>query len=417
MPLFSDFSRGALVAATLAFWLAGPASAQMGGQMPPPTVSIETVKPQPLPLTFEYAGRVVASREVEVRARVAGILLERKFEEGARVEKGQVLFQIDPKPYQAEVAAAQAAVQQAEAQLAQTQRQEKRAQELVRRQATSQATLDDATSARELAEAQLAAAQAKLQTAQLSLQYATVEAPVSGITSLEQVPEGSLLSNGDLLTKISQLDPIYVNFSAPDTETSFIRRLLDQKDGETQLSVGVEFGDGTKYDQTGSIDFTSSSIDQDTGTILSRAVLPNPNSRLLPGQFVRVIVSGIVVPDAVTIPTEALMQSPQGPFVYTVGEKDVVAIAPIQIGREIGGRTVINSGLKAGDRVITAGVIKARPNAPVKIDTGQGGQPQQEKSEQGQPQQGQPQQDKAQPDKAPSPAEAKQAEAPAEASK
>ncbi|MEF2073461.1 efflux RND transporter periplasmic adaptor subunit [Consotaella aegiceratis] len=366
----STFRHCALLLLPAALFVSTAGVRAQAPEAPPPAVSVETIEPSPLPMTFEYPGRIAASREVEVRARVSGILLERKFEEGARVEKGQVLFQIDPKPYQAQVAAAEAAVRQAEAQLAQAQRQEKRAQELVRRQATSQATLDNATSSRELAEAQLAAAQANLQTAQLSLEYATVESPLSGITSLEQVPEGSLLANGDLLTKVSQLDPIYVNFSAPDTETAFIRQLLDQSNGngEQTLSVGLQFGDGSKYGQTGRIDFTSSSIDSDTGTVLSRAVLPNHDERLLPGQFVRVTISGIVIPDAITIPTSALMQSPQGPFVYTIDDQSTAQVAPIQIARELQNRVVINSGLEAGDRVVTEGVIKVRPKAPVNVD-------------------------------------------------
>ncbi|WP_182085576.1 efflux RND transporter periplasmic adaptor subunit [Aureimonas sp. ME7] len=355
------------LAATLGLSL--PALAQQGGAAPPPpAVTVETVKPSSVPVTFEYPARVEASRAVEVRARVGGVLLQRTFNEGAQVKSGDLLFEIDRRPFEAEVALAQAQVQQAQAQLAQARRTEERAQALVRSGTTSTANLDDATSQRELADAAVAQAQARLQTANLSLDYTSVEAPASGITSLEQVPEGSLLNSGDLLTRISQLDPAYVNFSAADTEAFSIRRSIEDGTAEGSLEsvrVTVRFGNGTNYAQQGRIDFTSSNIDQQTGTILSRAVLPNPDSQLLPGQFVRVEIEGLTIPNAVTIPTEALMQGPQGTFVYTLNNENVAEVRPVTVGRELDQRLLISTGLKEGDRVVTVGVIKVRPNAPV----------------------------------------------------
>ncbi|MBO0663502.1 efflux RND transporter periplasmic adaptor subunit [Jiella sp. MQZ9-1] len=349
-------------------------AAAQAPQMPPPQVSVETLKTQTVPVTYDYPGRVVASREVEVRARVGGILLARKFDEGARVKKGDLLFIIDSASYQAQVALARAQVAQAEAQLGQARRSEERARALAKSGASSQATLDDAVSARELTEAQLEAAKAQLKTAALSLDYATVEAPVAGITSLEQVPEGSLLSSGDLLTKISQIDPVYVNFAATDTEAAAIRDMVESGAVEgvskaTDLKVEIQFGDGSSYGETGRIDFTSTSIDSDTGTILSRAVMPNPQSRLLPGQFVRLRLNGLVVRDAIVIPAEALMQGPQGTFVYTLDDENVAAVAPIEIRRQIPGGYIVKTGLKAGDRLVTKGVVKVRPGAPVKPTT------------------------------------------------
>lgn len=344
------------------------AFAQGAGQMPPPAVTVETVATATVPVTFEYPARVDASREVEVRAQVGGILLERLFTEGARVSQGDPLFRIDARPFQAEVALAEAQVQQAQAQLSQARRAAERAQSLARSGATSTAVLDDAVSQRQLAEAALAQAEARLATANLSLNYASVNAPAGGITSLEQVPEGSLLNTGDLLTRITQLDPAYVNFSAADTEAASIRQLVEDGTAEGSLDdvvVSVRLGDGSIYGETGRIDFTSSSIDSQTGTILSRAVLPNPGQRLLPGQFVRVRVEGLRIPDAITIPTAALMQGPQGTFVYVLGEGDVATVRPVSVGRELDGRLLIASGLEAGDRVVTVGVVKVRPGAPV----------------------------------------------------
>ena len=370
MRVAAGFLAGTILVATP---LAERAFAQApGGKAPPPpAVSVVTAMPKTLPVTYEYAGRVAASREVEVRARVGGILLQRAFDEGSRVKQGDLLFRIDPATYEAQVALARAQVLEAQAKLSQAQRSEERARTLAQRGASSQATLDDAISARQLGEAQVAAAQAQLQTASLSLDYATVQAPVSGITSLQQVPEGSLLNSGDLLTKVNQLDPIYVNFSAADTEAASIRELLAsgrlQGAGKaSDLKVSIRFGDGTQYDRTGTIDFTSTSIDTQTGTILSRAVLPNPDSHLLPGQFVRLELQGLSVDDAITLPTEALMQGPQGTFVYTVNKDDVAEVRPVTVGRNLDHSILISKGLKGGETVIVKGVVKVRPDAPVK---------------------------------------------------
>jgi membrane fusion protein (multidrug efflux system) len=357
--------RAVLVLAALSP-AAALAQAPGGAAPPPPAVTVETIATRALPITYEYAGRVAASREVEVRARVAGILLDRAFVEGARVAPNQVLFRIDPREFEAQVALAQAQLQQQQATLGQARRTEERQRALTSRGAASTATLDDATSSRELAEAQVAAAEANLETARLSLAYATVTAPVGGVTSLDQVPEGSLITVNALLTKISQLDPIYVNFSAADTEAIAMRKLIEDGAGNrNSLSVEVSFGDGSTYGQKGTIDFTASSIDTETGTILSRAVLPNPDVRLIPGQFVRVTVSGLEIEDAVTIPTVALMQGPQGPFVFTVNDENVVGVRPIKIGRELGDNILVTEGLKNGDRIVTEGVVKARPGSPV----------------------------------------------------
>ena len=249
------------------------------------------------------------------------------------MQAGTLLFHIDPATYEAQVALARAQVLQAQAQLGQARRTEARARQLAQSGASSQATLEDAASSRELAEAQVAAAEAQLQTATLSLDYATVEAPVAGVTSLEQVPEGSLLSTGDLLTRISRLDPVYVNFSAADKEAASIRELVESgqlqgASSPSDLTVTLMFGDGETYGQTGTIDFTSTTINSQTGTILSRAVLPNPDSRLLPGQFVRLQLEGLSIEDAIELPTEALMQGPQGTFVYTLNDENVAEVQP-----------------------------------------------------------------------------------------
>jgi membrane fusion protein (multidrug efflux system) len=364
--------RSSLLAAGLAVLSAFPGYAQQAGQTPPPPpVTVIEVKTQTVPLSYQYAARITAFRRVDVRARVGGILLKRNFIEGAEVKAGDVLFMLDPATYQADVAKSKALLQQAEAQLSQTQREEKRTGSLFDQKVGSEKARDDAISARELAEALVASARAALQTAQLNLDYTSVTAPVDGITSLEQVSEGSLIgTSGDtgLLTSITQLDPVYVNFSFSDIEAAEVRRLVDLKKAKGEapkLGVKISFGDGTTYNQDGVVDFTSSTIDVSTGTLQARAVVANPDRRLLPGQFVRATVTGVSLDNAIVIPEVALMQSPQGQFVYTVDKDGKAHVNPLTLGQKVGDQWLVLSGLGAGDKLITEGIMKVRPGSPV----------------------------------------------------
>jgi membrane fusion protein (multidrug efflux system) len=340
--------------------------------MPPPQVTVTRIEPKAVPVTYEYAARISAHREVQVRARVGGILLKRNFNEGSTVKAGQVLFEIDAAPFEAELARAKAQLQQAQAQYNQAVRDAERALQLFAKGAGSEKVRDDAISAKELGAAAVAAAEAQLRTAQLNLDYTKVKAPISGITSLEQVPEGSLIgTSGDsgLLTSITELDPVYVNFSFADREGSEIRRLLDAQSSKgapaKNLKVKITFGDGQVYDQEGTIDFTASSIDTETGTLQARAIVKNPDRRLVPGQFVRATVTGLTLSDAIVVPEAAVMQGPQGQFVYAVNDSGQAEVRPVQLGRQIEGGWIASSGLRSGDKIVTEGVIKVRPGAPV----------------------------------------------------
>lgn len=369
MPAASLLLSAALLLAPLS-----PAYAQQprGPTPPPPQVTITEVQTKAVPVTYEYAARVSAYREVQVRARVGGILLKRNFTEGAQVKAGQVLFEIDPAPFEAELARTKAQLQQAQAQFNQAVRDAERALQLFARGAGSEKSRDDAIAAKELGAAAVAAAEAQVRTAQLNLDYTKVRAPISGITSLEQVPEGSLIgTSGDsgLLTAITQLDPIYVNFAFADREGAEIRRLLasQQPKGSPakDLKVKITFGDGEVYDQEGTIDFTSSSIDTQTGTLQARAIVKNPNQRLVPGQFVRATVTGLTLDDAIVVPEAAVLQGPQGQFVYTINSTGNAEIRPIELSRQIESGWIVSSGLRAGDKLVTEGVIKVRPGGPV----------------------------------------------------
>ncbi|RCW78743.1 efflux RND transporter periplasmic adaptor subunit [Phyllobacterium bourgognense] len=345
--------------------------------MPPPQVTAVAVQPQEVGLTYEYAARISAYRDVQVRARVGGILLRRNFTEGATVKAGDLLFEIDPAPYEAELARARAQLQQAEAQYQQSIRDADRAQALVDQKVQSTATRDTALSTRDLNAAAVAAAKAQVRTAELNLEYTSVTAPIDGITSREQVSEGSLIGTdaaSSLLTSITQLDPVYINFSFTDTEAAEMRRVLEDRKAKgleaNKLSVKISFGDGKVYEHLGTIDFTSSSLDTETGTLGVRAVVDNPERRLLPGQFVRATVTGVTVDNTIVIPEAALMQSPNGQFVYVVNDKGTAEVRPLSLGQQVENGWIVLSGLNAGDRVVTQGVIKVRPGQPVTASTG-----------------------------------------------
>ncbi|MFC4624606.1 efflux RND transporter periplasmic adaptor subunit [Daeguia caeni] len=348
------------------------AQAPGGAGAPPPQVTVVEIVPQDVPVTYEYAARVSAYRDVQVRARVGGILLHRNFVEGSEVKAGDVLFEIDPALYEAELARAQAQVAQAEAQYQQSIRDAERAEQLVQQKVQSAAVRDTAFATRDLNKAAVAAAKAQLRSAQLNLGYTKVTAPISGITSQEQVPEGSLIGTdaaSSLLTSITQLDPVYVNFSFTDKEAAEINRLRAERgatgEDADSLKIRILFGDGTAYDHTGVIDFTSSSLDAETGTLGARAIVPNPDRRLIPGQFVRAEILGMDIKDAITIPKAALLQGPQAQLVYVVNKDNIVEARPVTIERELADSWLVSKGLNPGDHVITQGVIKAAPGRPV----------------------------------------------------
>lgn len=341
-----------------------------GGGMPPPEVNVVTVAPRALPQSFEYVGQTAGSREVEVRARVTGILLRRNFEEGGRVKKGQSLFTIDPAPIQAALARAEADVAAAEARLEQAKRNAARLKPLYAEKAVSQKEYDDAVSAEAIGAADLNAARARLAEAKLNLEYTRVESPMSGFASRALRSEGSLVSGPDvLLTTVVQVDPIWVNFGIPDTEQARLQK--EAQAGRLSLpknfQVELRLADGSLYPQKGKLDFADVRISPATGTREARAEMPNPNGVLRPGQFVRVILRGATRPNAVTVPQRAVLEGPQGKFVYVVDEKGTAQPRPVEAGEWSADDWVITSGLKAGERVITDGVMKLGPGAPVKV--------------------------------------------------
>lgn len=340
-----------------------------------PEVVVETVKVEALPLEFEYSARTAGFREVQVRAQVSGILQERTYLEGSAVKKGQVMFRIDPRTYQAALSRAKGALAQEQARYRQTERDLKRIRELQKKGFASESELDNAVSNFEQSKANIQAAEAEVLSKQIDLDYTTVKAPISGITSKETVSEGSLMVAGDpnasLLSNITQLDPIYVNFAAPDSDVASVRSglqngsLMLPEDGK--MSVKITLGDGSVYPLEGKVDFTDSLIDRGTGSVSARAVVPNPEQKLLPGQFVRVQVKGLSLPNAMTLPERAVAQGPAGTFVYVVDDAGIARMRQVTTGHTAKGRWVIVSGISEGDRVIVEGLAKVRPDSPVSI--------------------------------------------------
>jgi membrane fusion protein, multidrug efflux system len=340
--------------------------------MPPAEVAVVAVEPQTVPVTYEYVAQTAGSREVEVRARVTGILLKRTYREGDRVTAGQSLFTIDPAPFQAAANRAEADLASAEARLAWQTRTAARLAPLHESRAVSQKEYDDAVSAREIAAADVKAAKARLTEARLNLGYTKVEAPITGIASRALRSEGNLVSGPDvLLTTVTQVDPIYVNFGIPGSDQLRLRqdlaagRLELPPDGKFEVKVAL--ADGSAYAKSGTLDFTDVRVSTQTGTSDARAELPNPDGVLRPGQFVRARLSGAKRPNAILLPQRAVLEGPKGKFAYIVNGESKVEIRPVEVGDWTGDEWVINAGLQAGDKVVVDGVMKIGPGAPVKV--------------------------------------------------
>ena len=367
--------RGALPAIVLvAAVLSGcePVVSQPHGNPPPPEVATVTVEPRDVPVVFEYTGTTAGSREVEVRARVTGIILKRNYHEGSHVEAGRSLFSIDPAPYEAALARAEAELASAKARLMQARRDAARLESLYQTKVASRKDYDDAVSAEAIAEAGVQEARARLTQAKLDLAYTRVESPITGIAGRALRSEGNYVSGpGVLLTEVTQIDPIFVIFGISDAARLELHgeaqagRVVLPANGEYEASVRL--ADGRVYANSGRVTFSSVYVSETTGTIEARAELPNPDGLLRPGQFVRVILKGAHRPDAILVPQRAVLEGPQGKFVYVVNGESSAELRAVEVGDWHGDEWIISAGLSPGDRVIVDGVMKIGPGAPVRI--------------------------------------------------
>lgn len=341
---------------------------QQQHQPPPPEVSVQTVEKNPVPLDLTYTARTVGSREVEVRARVGGIVLKRRYQEGGPVKEGQPLFLIDPEPVRARLASAHAEVAVAKARFDEARRQRDRVLPLFEKNAVSQSRRDEAVSGFEVAQANLAAAQSSERMAELDLGYTDVRAPISGLSSREVLSEGSLVSTeqaNSLLTKIVQVDPLYVEFSVPQAEAAMIRASLAPANKASPPTARLLLENGQEYPETAKVTFIDNAVDVNSGTVRVRAVLKNPEAQLIPGQFIRARVDGVMLSNVVAVPRKAVMSSAQGQFIWIVNGEQKVEIRPVQLGRSMGNNIIITEGLTPGDRYIVEGVLKVQPGIQV----------------------------------------------------
>jgi membrane fusion protein (multidrug efflux system) len=373
------YVAASLAAAVLAGCGQSQSKAGFGG-FPPAEVTTLAVAPHNFPVAFEYVGQTLGSKDVEVRARVTGIIEKRLYTEGAAVKAGQPLFIIDPKPYAAQVAQAEAELARATAQKAQADRERARLAPLAERKAIGQKEADDAASNADFAAAAVQSARARLDELKLNWGYTKVVAPISGLSSRAQKSEGSLATANDtLLTTISQTNPIWVGFSISENEQLRLTRavtagaLVLPKDNA--YDVTIKLSDGSAFPRRGRINFSDTRVSPTTGTYEMRAEVVNHDAALKPGQFVRVVLRGAERKDALALPQAAVLDGPQGKFVYVAAKdkdgKDIAQPKPIVVGDWVdadgGNLWVIESGLKPGDNVIVNGIARLQPGGPIKL--------------------------------------------------
>jgi membrane fusion protein (multidrug efflux system) len=363
----------------LAVGLSVLAVAGCGGDRPAATapaqavpVGVITVTANDVPHVGEFVGETESSQEVEIRARVEGFLETIAYREGSMVEKGDVLFQMDRKPFEAALAAARAELQAQEARLGTASANLKRVGPLAAEDALSQKDLDDAQGARDAAVAAVEGARSRVQQAEINLSYTTIRSPVTGITSFARKQPGSFMTPGadSLLTYVSALDPMRVNFSVSENELLRFRKLMAEGKlrpaTEEKYTVKIVLADGTVVPAPGHITFGDASFSKETGTFLVRAELPNQDGALRPGQFVRVRMSGATWIDAIQLPQRAVMQGPQGNFVWVVDAESKAQFRPVAVGPLSGDQWLIAEGLQAGERIVVDGGLRLAPGVPVK---------------------------------------------------
>lgn len=346
-----------------------------GETQAPQSVPVRTVEvvQQDIENVIELPGRVEPVRVAEVRARVTGIVQQRLFEEGSDVGRGQPLFRIDPAELRASYAQTKASLDRARATAANANAVVARYRPLVAENAISGQEFDAAQAAAREANANVAQIRAQLQSASLQLGYTTVRAPISGRVGRADVTEGALVSQPEatLMTRIEQVSPIYVSFSASTSDVLLIRRQianneLDLAPGE-RVEVRLEFSDGSSYDIPGHVDFLSSTVDEKTGTVQRRAEFANPAGLLLPGEFVRASITVGKLRDVIAVPQRAVTVTRSGGTVMVVDREGKAALRPVKLGRQIGDRWIITSGLQPGEKVILSNLQKLRPGTPVTI--------------------------------------------------
>ena len=351
----------------------GKKSAENGPpKMPPPDVGVIAVQPQNTPLTRDLVGRLSAYRSADVRARVSGVLLKRDYEEGTDVERGQLLFEIDPTPLKAVLSAAQASLAQAQATWTNNKVTAQRVRELAPKGYVSKADLDNALAAERSSAAAVQAARANVQTARINLGYANVTAPISGRAGQQQVTEGALVGNGaaTLLTTVEQIDPLYVNFTLSVESLENMRQAQREGNvtlaGQNKASVRIALPDGSTYAEPGTVDFSAATVNPATGAVDLRAIIPNPKHVLLPGMYVTLQANLGQRHKVFLVPQQALQRDTTGAYVMTVGADNKVVRKDVVTTDMSGADWVVSEGLQAGDKVVVSGIQNVKEGEPTK---------------------------------------------------
>ena len=377
MMLQMEKCRGTLMGIIALLWLSGGCGKSTPGPAAPPApeVSIMTATPVPISHLYELPGRVEPFRVAEIRARVAGIVLRRHFDEGAEVKAEQVLFSIDPAPLNAALSRASGELAKAEATLFETSSLLKRYESLVKIGAVSQKDFDSVQAACKSAMAAKVSAAADVDTAKLNLDYATVRAPISGRLGRALVTEGALVGQNEAtkMAVIQQINPIYVDFNQPVADALRLRDALRQehllRDGKKTVKISLTI-DGTSYKKEGNLLFSDISVDRATGQISLRGQFENNDSVLLPGMYVRVKMEERIADSAFLIPQRAIQRQADGTAVVLIVEdKGIARIRVVKTGQQVGPDWQILDGLKVGDRVITGGMAKPEMAVTIKENT------------------------------------------------
>jgi membrane fusion protein (multidrug efflux system) len=363
-----------ILMALLGGLLLGGCNRQQQSASPPvPEVATVTIQSQQLVLTTELPGRTSPHRVAEIRPQVNGIIQKRLFTEGADVKVGDVLYQIDPAPFQAALDSARAALAKSRANLTLTRLKFDRYKGLLAEKAVSQQDYDDKEAALKQAEADIEYCKAAVETARINLDYTRVTCPISGRIGKSNVTDGALVTayQALALATIQQLDPIYVDVPQSTTELLRLRRRLAEgrfnQDGTNQNKVKLNLADGAAYPQEGTLQFRDVTVDPTTGSVILRVVVPNPEGVLLPGMFVRAVVEEGTAEQAILVPQQGVSRTPKGdPFALVVSNDGTVEQRMLGLGRAIGDKWLVSSGLSAGERVIVEGTLNVRPGSTVK---------------------------------------------------
>ena len=367
--------RIALAFAAAAALAVGCSKEAPPSQKPAPQVTVITATPQNIPYVMAFVAQTESSRQVDIVARVSGYLDKIAYKEGELVKEGQLLFELDPKPFQAQLDAARGELKAQQARFATAKANLRRIKPLADMDAVSRSDLDKAQGDHDSASAAVFAAQAKVKEQELNLGYTTIESPVTGLASRSSQRQGAYInaqSDGAKLTYVAALDPIWVNFSVSQNQTTKLKDMVEKKQlvppSNLDFEVEVTLSDGALYPHKGRISFSDPSFSQETGSFLVRAVLPNPDKALRPGMFVTARLLGATRPNAIVVPQLAVQQGSNGHLVYVVKQDGNAEVRPVVVGDYQGDKDiVILAGLQGGERVVVDGALRVVPGQPVKI--------------------------------------------------